>query len=203
MSLKITLTLAGILLLAVIFASVNYKVGQSKGSAFVLGLSKVISEVAIALTIVFIPAVILLSNITPQPKNVMPSFQYEGAYSEVLSYDIDGSLIERLNAEMSKSVELFPTANNYFGRAYLYFKTNNMDLAYADLQECIKLEDSWMYYYDLGVVCGYLLDYSSSISFFEKALTMDMPLAKRGVAIETQNMIKGYWGEWIGSLFNK
>lgn len=203
MSLRILSLLLGLLLLAVVFSTINShfseKKNRSVSKTLLLGLSKVLSDIAIGLIIAVIPTVILLNCLKPQPEDVMPVFIYDGTYSEILD-SIDDSMAESLIVDCSEAIKQSADAENYFDRACLYFKTGNLDLAHIDLQKCIELEETWMYYYDLGVVYGYRLDYSSAIESFEKALSMDIPFSERGLVINTLTMIESYFDEWIYSL---
>ena len=200
MSLDIILTLICLLFVAVIFSTINSNLSERKSKTIwresVLAISKVLSSIAIGLIIAAVPIVILLNQIKPPPEDVMPAFIYVGEISD----DMDCSLMESLIVEYTAAIEDFPTASIYFDRAYLYFKTNNLDLAVTDLQKCIDLENNWMYHYDIGVVYGYLLDYPSSIQSFKTALSMDIPISERGLVISTLTMIEGYWDVWIYSL---
>lgn len=203
MSLKIMLMLFGLLLVAIVFSAINSNLAERKNKtvtrALALGLSKVFSDIAIGLIIASIPTVILLNHLKPQPEDVMPVFIYDGIYAEI-SDDIDDSLAESLIADCTVAAEQSPSVEKYFDRAFLYFKTGNFDLAYTDLQKCIELEENWMYYYDIGVVYGYLLDYSSAIESFEKALSMDIPISERGLVINTLTMVENYFDAWVYSL---
>lgn len=89
---------------------------------------------------------------------------------------------------------------SYFNCAFLFFSTDNLDLAKADLQNCIEIEENRMYYYGIGVIYGYLLDYPSAIQSFETALSVGIPISERGLVISTLTMTEGYLGEWMYSL---
>lgn len=203
MSLRIVSILCGLLLLAVVFSAINSHFSEKKNKSvsktLLLGLSKVLSDIAVGLIIAVIPMVILLNWLKPQPEDIMPVFVYDGTYSEI-SDSIDDSMAESLIIDCSEAIEQSSDAQEYFDRAFLYFKTGNLDLAYTDLQKCIELEEKWMYYYDIGVVYGYCLDYSSAIESFEKALSMDIPFSERGLVINTLTMIESYFDAWIYSL---
>ena len=47
-----------------------------------------------------------------------------------------------------------------------------------------------MYYYDMGVIYGYLLDYTAAIEYLEMALSKDIPISERGNVINTLAMIE-------------
>lgn len=203
MRLEFMLILLGLLLVAIVFSAINSNLAERKNrtvmKALALGFSKVFSDIAIGLIIASIPTVLLLNHLKPQPEDVMPVFIYDGTYAEI-SDSIDDLLAESLIAECTTSANQSPNARIYFDRAFLYFKTGNFDLAYTDLQKCIELEEYWMYHYDIGVVYGYLLDYSSAIESFETALSMDIPISERGLVMNTLTMIESYLDTWIYSL---
>lgn len=202
------LVLIGLLLIAVTFSAIYSHISEKKSKtvrrSITLGLTKVLSDIAIGLIIAAIPTVIILNYLKPQPQNAMPAFFYDGtnmAISEISdSDDIDYVLAQSLIEKCTSAIGQTQDADKYFDRAALYFKTGNFDLACDDLQKCVELEESWKYYFDLGVTYGYLLDYSSSIRFFKMALDLDIPLPERSAVISSLTMIESYYDEWVYSL---
>lgn len=203
MSKYFALIVVGLLVVAIVFASVDAGRQKNKSirKALVLGASKVISDVAIGLIIAAIPTAILFNHLKPQPEDVMPVFISSGNYVYEELDDADPALVEELIDECTAALAYTQEADLYFDRASLYFDTSNLDLAYSDLQKCVELEESWIYYYDLGVISGYLLDYGTAIDYFETALSMDIPISERGLVRNTMTMIEGYYGSWLHSLF--
>mgnify|MGYP002567177637 CR=1 FL=1 len=208
MSLILWLILTGLLLIAFTFSAINSHISERKSKtvrrSIALGLTKVLSDIAIGLIIAAIPTVIVLNYLKPQPENVMPVFFYDGtniAISDILdSDDIDYALAQSLIEECTSAIRQTQDVDKFFDRAALYFKTGNFDLACDDLQKCVELEEKWIYYSDLGVTYGYLLDYSSSIRFFKMSLDLDVPLPERSVVISSLTMIESYFDEWVYSL---
>lgn len=203
MNIKIILLFFGLLLVAIIISAINFNLAEKKNKTvtkvLALGLSRVFSDIAVGLIIAFVPTVILINHLKPQPENVMPVFIYDGTYAGIAD-DVVVSMADSLIADCSVALERSSDTTKYFDRAFLYFKTGNFDLAYVDLQKCIELEENWMFYYDIGVVCGYLLDYSAAIESFETALDMDIPISERGLVVNTLTMIESYFDSWIYSL---
>lgn len=200
MTLQTVLIFAGLFLVAVFFSSVHSDTQGVKPAkiSLVLGFSKMLSEVAIGLIIAAVPTMLLLNYLKPQPEDVMPVFISSGVYADV---DVsDPAVIEELVDECTVAISKDQDAENYFNRASLYFCTDNLDLAYSDLHRCIELDENWVYYYDLGVVSGYLLDYATAIEYFEIALALDIPISERGLVRNTLTMIEGYYGTWLHSL---
>lgn len=129
----------------------------------------------------------------------MPAFAYDGVYSEIAD-DIDESSIQFLISGRTVAIEEAPSAENIFDRSFLYYKTRNFDLAQIDLQQCMELEGNWMYYYDMGVIYGYLLDYTAAIEYLEMALSKDIPISERGNVINALAMIENYYESLIYSV---
>ena len=200
MSIHFVLIIVGLLVIAIVFASVDSggKKNKSIRKSIALGASKVISDVAIGLIITAIPTAILFNHLKPQPEDVMPVFISSGTYAEL--DDADPALVEEMIDACTADLVHTQSADVYFDRASLYFETSNLDLAYSDLLKCVELEENWIYYYDLGVVAGYLLDYGTAIDYFETALSMDIPISERGLVRNTMTMIEGYYGSWMHSL---
>lgn len=82
----------------------------------------------------------------------------------------------------------------------MYYKTRNFDLAQIDLQQCMELEGNWMHYYDMGVIYGYLLDYTAAIEYLEMALSKDIPISERGNVINALAMIENYYESLVYSI---
>ena len=148
MSLILWLILIGLLFVAFIFSIINSHSSEKKSKtikqSIIIGFSKVLSDIAIGLIIAAIPTVILLNYLKPQPEDVMPVFFYDGTYADT-SDNIDYTLAQSLIADCTISIKQSQDVTKYFDCAFLYFKTNNYDLACDDLQECVKLEERWIY----------------------------------------------------------
>lgn len=203
MNFKFVLMLLGLISFAVIFSAINCTLSEKRTKTFrrmlALGLSKVLSDVSIGLIIAAIPIVLLLNYLKPQPEDIMPAFAYDGVYSEITD-DIDNSSIEFLISDCTVVIEETSSVEKIFDRSFLYYKTGNFDLAQIDLQQCMELEENWMYYYDMGVIYGYLLDYSTAIEYLEMALSVDIPISERGNVISTLAMIENYYESWVYSI---
>ena len=147
MSLILWFVLIGLLLIAFAFSAINSHVTEKKsktvGWSISIGLTKVLSDIAIGLIIATIPTVILLNYLKPHPEDVMPVFFYDGtnmAISEILdSDDIDYTLAQSLVEECTSEIRKTQDADKYFDRAALYFKIGDFDLACDDLQKCVEL----------------------------------------------------------------
>lgn len=203
MNFNLVLMLLGLISFAVIFSTINCTLSEKRTKTFrgmlALGLSKVLSDVSIGLIIAAIPIMLLLNYLKPQPEDIMPAFAYDGVYSEIAD-DIDESSIEFLISDCTVTIEEAPSVEKIFDRSFLYYKTGNFDLAQIDLQQCVELEVNWMYYYDMGIIYGYLLDYTSAIEYLEMALSKDIPISERGNVINTLAMIENYYESWVYSI---
>lgn len=193
----------GLVLIAWLFSSVDALISADGDGAvweyMVIGASKVIVGIAIGIIIILIPTLFLGNYLKPQPEDVMPAFYYDGTYAGLVN-DMDDDTLQTLVGECTRTISQTGQLSAYYDRALLYFRTNNYDLARDDLQYCYEHESNWKYAYDLGVVCGYMLDYSDSINFFETALSLDVPLSERGVVKNSLAMIESYFDGWIFSL---
>lgn len=201
--------LLGIVLLALVlisafFATINSIVANKEKKKFahflISGISTVITDVAIGLIIISVPALIMVNYLKPQPESIMPAIYYDGTYSEITDI-MTTELAESLVNECTERIRLEGTLTAYYDRAYLYFFTNNYDLAQEDLLHCFEDSEEWKYLYDMGVVCGYMLDYESSIRYFEDALALDIPLSDRGIVQNSLSLIRSYFDGWLFSLF--
>lgn len=203
MNIILCFIIIGLVLIAWLFSSVDALISANGDGAnweyVVIGASKVIVEIAIGIIIILIPTLILVNYLKPQPENVMPAFYYDGTYAGLLS-GMDDDTLQTLVEERTRTINQTGQVSAYYDRALLYFRTNNYDLACDDLQYCYEHESNWKYAYDLGVVYGYMLDYSNSIKFFEITLSLDVPLSERGVVKNSLAMIESYFDGWIFSL---
>lgn len=202
MNFLLCMVIAGLVVVAIVFATVDSVVSKKENEkifySLVSGISKVVFDISIGLIIIVIPMTLLTNYLKPQPEDIMPAFYYDGKYVEI--DDMDLGLAELLIEESTETIAQDHFLSAYYDRAYLYFYTSNYDLAYEDLQLCFEYTNEWKYSYDLGVVLGYMLDYKASINYFEKTLEMNIPLSDRGIVRESLTLIKSYYSNWIFSL---
>ena len=192
------------LAIAIIFTTINAFLSFSKKDSFkgcfLHGLSKVLADVAIGLIIIMVPALILYNCLKPKPADVMPSYYYDGTYADMAPEEKD-IYAETIILDCTDKVTENETLMAHFDRAHFYFYTGNFDLAKNDLLFCYKNSKDWRYAFDLGVICGYLQEYYDSIKYFEEALDKeDIPIQKRGLAMDHLTLIRSYFGDWLYSL---
>ena len=176
------------------------KKDMTKWDVVKTGFFKVTSPLSITLLKVFCVALLLSFVIRPELGDVMPAYRYSGDnYNLIYSSELD---IDSISSEIQNKMTIDPEGALY-DQAFLYWRTNNGDLAIKTLQQCLLYDKNWEYAYDLGVVYCSEVNYANALKYFKLALQYDPPIDSRGLVNDMIRLIENYYFNWIQSLLDR